>query len=67
MTSRYRCRPPRRDRTSAHLRSAGAGCRGAGNKGLTTAALSFIGAGIILHVGIGFRWPFAHKATQENP
>ena len=34
---------------------------------LTTAALSFIGAGIILHVGIGLRWPFAHKTTQENP
>jgi hypothetical protein len=27
---------------------------------ITTAALSFIGAGIILHVGIGLRWPFAH-------
>jgi hypothetical protein len=26
---------------------------------ITTAALSFIGAGIILHVGIGLRWPFA--------
>jgi hypothetical protein len=25
---------------------------------VTTAALSFIGAGIILHVGIGLRWPF---------
>jgi hypothetical protein len=24
---------------------------------VTTAALSFIGAGIILHVGIGLRWP----------
>ena len=28
---------------------------------ITTAALSFIGAGIILHVGIGLRWPFAQK------
>src|SRR5580704_7910784 len=28
---------------------------------ITTAALSFIGAGIILHVGIGLRWPFAAK------
>jgi hypothetical protein len=26
---------------------------------ITTAALSFLGAGIILHVGIGLRWPFA--------
>ena len=26
---------------------------------VTTAALSFIGAGIILHVGIGLRWPLA--------
>jgi hypothetical protein len=32
---------------------------------ITTAALSFIGAGIILHVGIGLRWPFAQK-TKEN-
>jgi hypothetical protein len=32
---------------------------------ITTAALSFIGAGIILHVGIGLRWPFALK-TKEN-
>jgi hypothetical protein len=31
------------------------------NEWLTTAALSFIGAGIILHVGIGLRWPFARK------
>lgn len=28
---------------------------------VTTAALSFLGAGIILHVGIGLRWPFAQK------
>jgi hypothetical protein len=34
---------------------------------ITTAALSFIGAGIILHVGIGLRWPFAHKTTEEKP
>ena len=33
---------------------------------ITTAALSFIGAGIILHVGIGLRWPFAAKA-RETP
>ncbi|MCW2909176.1 MAG: hypothetical protein JWL68_3965 [Actinomycetia bacterium] len=32
---------------------------------ITTAALSFIGAGIIVHVGIGLRWPFAQK-TKEN-
>jgi hypothetical protein len=29
---------------------------------VTTAALSFIGAGIILHVGIGLRWPLALKS-----
>ena len=29
---------------------------------VTTAALSFLGAGIILHVGIGLRWPFAARA-----
>jgi hypothetical protein len=34
---------------------------------ITTAALSFIGAGIILHVGIGLRWPFARKTIEENP
>jgi hypothetical protein len=28
---------------------------------ITTAALSFIGAGVILHVGIGLRWPFAAR------
>jgi hypothetical protein len=32
---------------------------------ITTAALSFIGAGIILHVGIGLRWPFALKIKEE--
>jgi succinate dehydrogenase/fumarate reductase cytochrome b subunit len=30
---------------------------------ITVAALAFIGAGIILHVGIGLRWPFAAKAN----
>jgi hypothetical protein len=33
---------------------------------ITTAALSFIGAGIILHVGIGLRWPFALKARKTH-
>jgi hypothetical protein len=33
---------------------------------VTTAALSFIGAGIILHVGIGLRWPFAPKTKQTS-
>ena len=33
---------------------------------ITTAALSFIGAGIILHVGIGLRWPFAQKTKQTS-
>jgi hypothetical protein len=37
------------------------------NEWITTAALSFIGAGIILHVGIGLRWPFAHKTMKEKP
>jgi hypothetical protein len=33
---------------------------------IATAALSFLGAGIILHVGIGLRWPLAQQ-TKENP
>ena len=33
---------------------------------VTTAALSFIGAGIILHVGIGLRWPFATKSGRTK-
>ena len=33
---------------------------------ITTAALSFIGAGIILHVGIGLRWPFAPKTDRSS-
>jgi hypothetical protein len=33
---------------------------------ITTAALSFIGAGIILHVGIGLRWPFAAKTKESS-
>jgi hypothetical protein len=35
------------------------------NDWITTAALSFIGAGIILHVGIGLRWPFAQPARPR--
>ena len=31
---------------------------------ITVASLAFIGAGIILHVGIGLRWPFAAKAEE---
>ena len=33
---------------------------------ITTAALSFAGASIILHTGIGLRWPFTPKTTH-NP
>jgi hypothetical protein len=33
---------------------------------ITTAALSFLGAGIILHVGIGLRWPFAAAARPAT-
>ena len=32
---------------------------------ITTAALSFAGAGIILHVAIGLRWPFATPAGKD--
>jgi hypothetical protein len=36
---------------------------------ITSASLSFVGAGIILHVGIGLRWPFpaaARKVTSPS-
>jgi hypothetical protein len=33
---------------------------------ITTAALSFAGAGIILHTGIGLRWPFSPKTAQDT-
>jgi hypothetical protein len=36
------------------------------NEWITTAALSFIGAGIILHVSVELRWPPAHS-TMEDP
>ena len=32
---------------------------------ITTAAPSFAGAGIILHTGIGLRWPFTPKTTHD--
>ena len=32
---------------------------------ITTAALSFAGASIILHTGIGLRWPFTPKTTHD--
>jgi len=33
---------------------------------VTTAVLSFIGAGIILHVGIGLRWPLVLKSKRDS-
>ena len=33
---------------------------------ITTAALSYAGTGIILHVGIGLRWPFALKIGSRD-
>jgi hypothetical protein len=33
---------------------------------VTTAALAFIGAGVILHVAIGLRWPFASAARPTT-
>jgi hypothetical protein len=32
---------------------------------ISTAALSFAGAGIILHTGIGLRWPFTQTTSQD--
>jgi hypothetical protein len=34
---------------------------------VTTAALAFLGAGVILHVAIGLRWPFASAARPPSP
>jgi hypothetical protein len=36
------------------------------DKWITTAALSYAGAGIILHVGIGLRWPFGLKTGSPD-
>jgi hypothetical protein len=33
---------------------------------VATAALSFLGAGIILHVGIGLRWPFTWPRPRSG-
>ena len=55
------------DRALAAYADSARWTRATPNEWLTTAALSFIGAGIILHVGIGLRWPFAHKTMEENP
>jgi hypothetical protein len=33
---------------------------------ITSASLSFAGAGIILHVGIGLRWPFRRTARRDR-
>jgi succinate dehydrogenase/fumarate reductase cytochrome b subunit len=32
---------------------------------ITTAALGFISAGLILHVAIGLRWPIARRAEEK--
>lgn len=36
------------------------------NDWITTASLSFIGAGVILHVGIGLRWPLGRPRGEAN-
>jgi hypothetical protein len=46
------------DRGLAGYANGVAWIRATPNDWVTTAALSFLGAGIILHVGIGLRWPF---------
>jgi len=49
--ARRRCWMPRRRRRRPQV---------------TTAALSFIGAGIILHVGTGLRWPLVLKSKRDS-
>lgn len=33
---------------------------------ITTAALGFIGAGVILHIAIGLRWPIVASAEESS-
>jgi len=40
--------------------------RAAPDDWITSASLSFAGAGLILHVGIGLRWPFAAAARKDK-
>jgi hypothetical protein len=40
--------------------------RATSDEWITTAALSYAGVGIILHVGIGLRWPFALKTGSPG-
>jgi hypothetical protein len=39
--------------------------RAAPDDWITSASLSFAGAGVILHVGIGLRWPFAATVKRD--
>ncbi len=54
------------DRALAAYADGVAWTRALPDEWITTAALSFIGAGIILHVGIGLRWPFAAKVESKG-
>lgn len=40
--------------------------RGVPNDWITSATLSFAGVGIILHVAVGLRWPFADKVSTDS-
>ncbi len=50
------------DRVLAAYADGAAWIRATPQDWITTAALSFLGAGIISHVAVGLRWPFALKA-----
>jgi hypothetical protein len=55
------------DRALAAYADSARWTRATPSQRITTAALSFTGAGMILHVGIGLRWPFARTTIKENP
>jgi hypothetical protein len=53
------------DRALATYANGVAWIRATPDDWITTAALSFLGAGIISHVAVGLRWPFALRTKDE--
>src|SRR5712675_862772 len=53
------------DRALAAYANGVAWIRATPDDWITIAALSFLGAGIISHVAVGLRWPFALRTKDE--